>query len=251
MENKEIKKEYAFDEKKHIHTYGGKPLSGVTTVLKIISKGDVLIQWSANMAAEYIKENSSLESNMDIEYYKVTPKVLEDAKKAWVTKRNKAGVQGVDTHAIVENIITRAIKENEGFVKDFSDVIYDNNEQIKNFLAWAIGNKIKFLHTEINTYSLDWWVGGICDFVYEKDGKIYIGDIKTAKGIYPENFIQTSAYGKMLIERGVISRVDGMTIVLLSKDGTFQTQDNFDYEGNVKCFESCLFIHRHLEAISK
>ena len=103
----------------------------------------------------------------------------------------------------------------------------------------------------MHTWSTEWWTGGIVDFVYEKDGKIYIGDIKTGKSIYPINFIQTSAYGKMLIENKVIDKVDGMTILLLSKDGSFQTQNNYDFDGNVKCFEACLLMYRHLESISK
>ena len=233
MEQNNIKKGYAFDEKKHAHTYDGKPMYGVTTVLGVVSKGDGLIQWSANEAVKWLQEH---------------PTDFEGAKKAWVKTRNTAGNSGVDTHAIVENLIRVAIETNDGYIESGIEG-YQDNQQIINFLSWAFSNKIKFIHTELNTYSLDWWVGGIVDFVYEKDGKIYIGDIKTAKAIYPINFIQTSAYGKMLIENKIIDRVDGMTIVLLSKDGTFQVQENYDFDGNVKCFESCLFMYKHLEAI--
>ncbi len=243
---------YKFDEKKHAHTFNGKPLYGVTTVLGIVSKGDGLIQWSANEAVKYIRDNSSVDNNSEL--YQVADETLEEAKKAWVKTRNTAGSSGTDVHALVEMEIRRAIANNDGYI-DYkpTDAIITEDEtstkQVKNFLNWALSNNIKFLHTELNTWSLDWWVGGIVDFVYEKDGKTYIGDIKTAKAIYPINFIQTSAYGKMLIEQKVIEKVDGMTIVLLSKDGTFQTQDNFDYEGGIRCFEACLTMYKHLEAI--
>ncbi len=49
------KTNYNFDDKKHIHTLDGIPLHGVTTVLSVISKPQ-LIQWSANMAVDFLKD---------------------------------------------------------------------------------------------------------------------------------------------------------------------------------------------------
>ena len=45
---KEKLKQQAIRKEKHAHTYDGKPMYGVTTVLGVVSKGDGLIQWSAH-----------------------------------------------------------------------------------------------------------------------------------------------------------------------------------------------------------
>jgi hypothetical protein len=85
----------------------------------------------------------------------------------------------------------------------------NENKQVQNFLDWAITNKIKFLASEKNCWNKDWFVGGIADFVCQKqDGKLFVGDIKTATAIYPTNYIQGSAYGKMLTGLGLYDKFD-------------------------------------------
>jgi len=245
---------YTFDEKKHIHTLDDKPLTGVTTVLGIVSKGDGLIQWSANEAIGYIKNNSKKELLPVLEGepiaegdYIVSEDTLNEAKTAWKTCRDTAGEAGTDVHGEIEVIIKDAIANSH----INPDLGVGKNQQVNNFIEWSISNNIKFLESERNVYSKELWIGGIVDFVYEKDGEVYVGDIKTSKSIYPTNFWQTSAYQFCLQEMGLYPKIKGFTIVRLGRDGSFEVKENFAYEDNIDGFKSALNVYRKLNAITE
>lgn len=246
---------YEFNEKNHVHTLDGKRLTGVTTVLGIVSKGDGLIQWSANCAAEYI-QNKILTAEAGTILENLAQWITE-SKKAWATSRDTAGEAGTDTHAIVEMIIKYALKKNgivNGEWDGIVDILMDNDDkkkQIKQFLSWAKENNIKFLESEKNVYSKELWIGGIVDFVFEKDGEVYVGDIKTSKSIYPTNFWQTSAYQFCLQEMGMYPKVKGFTIVRLGRDGSFETKDNFAFDDNIEGFKAALTVYRKLNLITE
>lgn len=235
--NKTNKKEYAFDEVKHIHTLGDKALTGVTTVLGIVSKGDGLIQWSANEAVKWLQEH---------------PNDWENAKKAWTKARNKAGDSGKDTHAIIESLIKHGIESNDGYISGnfYSDTVDLENKQVFNFVQWATTNKVKFLESEKNIWSETLWIGGIVDFVCEINGEIFVGDIKTSKEIYPTMYWQTSAYQLCLQELGLYDNIKGFKIVRLGKDGSFEVGTNYAYEDNIDGFKSALNVYRKLNLIS-
>jgi len=244
---------YEFNKEKHIHTLDGKALTGVTTVLGVVSKGDGLIQWSANEACKCIE--SKIADPRDEFYGSDIIKWLEEAKIAWKTSRDTAGEKGTDLHAVVEMMIGYAINESNGIINGKWDRVIEilvetpeKKQQLKHFLEWAKDKK--FLESEKHIYSKELWIGGIVDFVYEFNGEVYIGDIKTAKAIYPTNFWQTSAYQFCLQEMGMYPKIKGFTIVRLGKDGTFETQDNYAYEDNISGFMSALNIYRKLNAIT-
>ena len=245
---------YTFDEKTHTHTLDGKKLTGVTTVIGVVSKGDGLIQWSANEAVNFLDNYLKL-----YKWDELTEKdqqvILNEAKTAWKNSRDTAGDKGKDTHAIVEMIIKYAIKNGKGMINgewmSIVNILVDSDEkkaQITQFLDWAKDKK--FLESERNIYSRELWVGGIVDFVYELNGEVYIGDVKTAKAIYPTNFWQTSAYQYCLQEMGLYPKVKGFTIVRLGKDGSFDVKENFSYDDNIEGFKSALTIYRKLNAIT-
>lgn len=237
---------YQFDKKKHLHLLGGKPLTGTTTVLGIISKGDGLIQWSANEAVQFIKDNSDRTEHEDHDSYNVMSWTLEQAKSAWKKSRDKAGKSGTDVHAIIEEIIKDVIKNNNGVIQSGSNP----NPQVQNFLDWAVSNKVKFLESELNVYSRDLWIGGIVDMVFEIDGEVYIGDIKTAKAIYPTNYWQMSAYQYCLTEMKLFDKIKGFKVIRCGKDGTFEIGENYAYDDNIDGFKSALNVYRKLNLIS-
>ena len=89
-------KNFKFDEKEHLYTLDGKPLTGVTTVLSVIAK-PALIQWSANQAVEYVKEHLTSLDDLDA--------VLKEAKVAHRKKKESAGDVGKAVHKAIENWI--------------------------------------------------------------------------------------------------------------------------------------------------
>lgn len=244
---------FEFTENGHSYTLNGKKLTGVTTILGVVSKGDGLIQWSANMAVEYIIEKLSVDGSLVVE--KLTQSILDEAKTAHRRKKEEAGEKGTDLHAIIEMIIGTAIMESKGiiskkWVKAVEMLVEtpSKREQLTHFLDWAKDKK--FLESEKRIYSKDLWIAGTVDFVYEFNGEVYVGDVKTAKTIYPVNFWQTSAYQFMLQERGLYPKIKGFTIVRLGKDGGFEVKDNFSFEDNIEGFKSALVIYRKLNAIT-
>lgn len=225
---------YSFDKEKHCHTLDGKPLNGVTTVLQVISK-PALIPWAVKTAVDYLVANYKGE---------FTEELIKEAKASHRKKKEEAGEKGTNIHEEIEILILGRIERSGGMFKgdEKSDI-----PQIQNFINWAVENKVKFLESEKHVYSREHWIGGIVDFVCEIDGKVYVGDIKTSSGIYPEAFLQMGAYALMLKERELYTDIKGLVVVNLKKDGTIQTQNSFAVEENQESFLAALRLYRALE----
>lgn len=242
---------YEFVEKGHKHLLDGKPLTGVTTVLGILNK-PALLPWASKMAVEYLIENGRKEylpipegEPMHLEGYLVTEEQLNEAKTAYAKKRDKAGEQGTDIHAKLENFIKSAIQYTEGFISSDSD----EEPQVNEFLQWAKGKK--FLASEIHLFSKPMFVGGICDIVYEENGKKYLADIKTGSGIYAEMFWQMGGYHLMIEEMGLYEGIDGYTVVNIPKKGGLNVETSYGLEQNKEGFKHCLAIYRLINEVKK
>jgi hypothetical protein len=221
---------YKFDKKNHIHTLDDKPLCGITTVLGVISK-PFLIQWSANMACEYVEKN--------LKDLKDLPEVLKEAKVAHRKKKEKAGDWGTQVHEAVEE-----------WIKTGQEPKFDGKQQMafNNFKKWAEDNKVKFLESEKHLYSEEMWTGGICDLIFEMNGKKYVGDIKTSSGIYKEAFFQMGGYHLMLEEMGV-NDIEGYIVINLKKDGTIDTMLAENMQVNKDAFKYALGLYKTIQRI--
>lgn len=221
---------YKFDEANHIHYLDSKPLMGVTSVLNVIGK-EALIPWASGCAVDFLKEH--------IKKGKViTDEIYKEAKSAYKKKRDSAGNVGTMSHKLIESYIKSSTEPVFGQGDDIVKKIFEN------FKNWSVTNKVKFLESEKNVYSRELWIGGICDFVCEIDGKIYIGDVKTSSGIYPENFWQTSAYQYCLKEMGLYDNITGHIIVNCRKDGSFDEKRSISYNEGIEAFKACLTIYK-------
>jgi len=235
------KVEYGFDKKLHFHYLminGVKqPLTGCTTVLNIVSK-PALIQWSANMTAEYVIDN--FEEGCDLEA------LCKEAKTAHRKRKENAGDYGNMVHDIISGIIEVAIR-NDGYINPLTE---SKEKSIQNFIEWAVDNKVEFLETEKNIWSEKYFLGGIVDFVCRIDGQIFIGDIKTAKsGIYAENLWQCSGYDIMANDMGLswAKDIKGYVILNLKESGEFLEKRSSSTEEHKKAFMACLEIYRQKE----
>lgn len=240
---------YAFNEKVHLHVLDGKALTGITTILSVIAK-PALITWAANEVAKSIEANCEKNDKG----YLVTVEQLETARKAHAQRKKDAGDIGTQVHAEIEKLVKEAIEKNGGRIMLNVSVDLPDNEQLKamvnHFIVWAAENKVKFLESERNLYSREKWLGGICDLVMEIDGKVWIADIKTASGIYPENMAQMAGYDLMLKEMGLYQDVTGYIVLNLRKDGTFEEKRSVSNEDNKDFFLACLEIYRIQEKIN-
>lgn len=233
-------KEFLFDEKEHAYFLEGKPLLGTTTVLSVIAK-PALIQWAANCVVQYLKDNNPSTQSYDY----INDEILEEARVAHAKKKESAGEKGTEIHAEIETIIKNAIELGGGFIYNTKS----EHKQVEKFIEWAVGNNVQFLASEKRMYSEEFWFGGTADFVCMKEGKLFVGDIKTSSAIYPEHFIQASAYAHALEEMGEYKNFDGVIIVNIPKKGGLNVKENYDLKGNFECFKACLVIYKQLRSI--
>lgn len=228
---------YKFDDKKHIHTLGDKPLHGVTTVLSVIAK-PALIQWAANQAIEYVQNN--FESTIYNQPEK-WDEFLREARFAHRKKKDKAGDWGTIVHRAIEEWIKNKV---EPKLEESQQKAFDN------FKKWADDNKVEFLESEKHVWSRELWIGGITDLVISMDGKKYVADIKTSSGIYNEAFFQMAAYDLCLKEMGGYEDVEGYIVINLKKDGTMDLKRADNMEINRQAFLSALTLYKIINSLA-
>lgn len=127
------------------------------------------------------------------------------------------------THSLMEDMV------NDNKLTDIdnlnvSDYVRESvNNAYSGFRNWfqylTSNNDVKFLETEKKLIGSKF--AGTMDFLVEINGKIYVGDYKTSSKFSITQFIQGSAYMKLLKELCNIE-VDGVVIVKASrKDDSF------------------------------
>lgn len=242
---------------KHHHYFadaeGDKEYTGITSIIGVLAK-PALIGWAAKMAVLHIRDNSVAMIAKDgtgIEYYQVNPVVLGAAETAHTKKKEAAGAHGTDTHALIEEYVNLCLKTGKTIIGEAHPFVLSNPEIIK-FVVWAEKNVDHFLFSERRMCDPDpkLFIAGSADFAYVgMDGRRYMADFKTSKGIYGIDYwLQVAAY-KMLAEGEGDVPYDGMTIVRLGKDGKFEVHQLFDYETYKQAFLACLTLYRAQAAI--
>lgn len=204
--------EYKFDKEAHVHSLGGRALTGTSSISGVLAKN--LTWWAAELAAvecleagekiptirdEYEKAASrpGLEKKKAIDALCKKYPVFKAARFAHFAKKNDSAKKGTDLHAQLENFV----KFRMGKAKL---ELYD--PKIEPFIKWSDENVEEFIASEANCYSERLWVGGITDCVAKmKDGKLAIIDFKSAKSAYTGHFIQVAGYAIQLEENGMFS----------------------------------------------
>lgn len=202
--------ELLFESFHHKYTVDGDIIPSVTGILSIINK-PMLVNWAANTAVDSIAEK--LKAGVSFDEVQIG-EMLETARKAPYQKKKDAGAIGTLVHEWVEQYIhgmNPPVPVNEGIRKS-----------VEQFLSWVSIYKVKFLCSEQMIYSKQYKYTGTLDFICEIDGKLYIGDLKTSKGIYNEYFIQTSAYRYARTEEFPAEQFAGQIIIRVGKDGEFE-----------------------------
>lgn len=209
----------------HKYTVDNKRVNSVTQALSIIAK-PALISWAARMAAEYFKDQVEPGKKYD-EVQLMT--IFENAKGAHWKKKVDAGNLGTFVHNWVEDYINGK--------NPTIPVNKDLKKSVQKFLDWQKKHKVKFLLSEQQVYSRKYNYTGTLDFICIIDGKMYIGDLKTSSGIYPEMLIQTAAYRFAREEEYPEEEYAGQVIVKVGKaDGSLEVAVIRDYKWYSKMF---------------
>lgn len=204
---------------KHLHTLDGKPLIGTSTVAKeSVNKGDGLMQWYADLAAlaglaipmnadDVLELRIAYDAVQGIQDWRAKKKAVMEldnrypiyaaARKAAIRQRDASAEKGTDRHDTLEQYIATCI-QHDGVPQNILE-----SSGIKMFADWALANVDKFIFTEANCYSERLWIGGIsdCGMVME-DGRRVVGDHKSSKNAFFDQYIQAALYDIELSENG-------------------------------------------------
>lgn len=244
----EPKDRFQFDVEKHMYTLDGKPMHGITTILRVIAK-PALITWAANMAVDHIWNNTERFLGELNQYNEANfLELCEEARNAHTKKKESAGEAGTTVHAEIEAYINYCLQHEGWAVPLLNELDKEVAPQTNEFVSWALKYGVKFFASELKLYSEKLWCAGTADFICEINGKMYVGDVKTSSAIYPEFFIQASAYAHMAREMKLYDKFHGVIIVNVPKRGGLVVKENYDLKGNFEAFKAALVLHKFQQA---
>jgi len=222
---------YAFDSKRHIHTYGGKNLHGVTSVLKLWGDPGSLVNWAANQAVDAIARGES----------------PDDARKAHLKVRDAAGDKGKEVHALLEESLNKWIAE--GSLQPGIDPV------VNAVLEWMRGEGYIPVQSEVSVYNLELWYGGIFDAVVEKEGKRFILDFKTSGSVQTKFFYQCGAYSLAIKDMKKEADIAGAIIVHIPRGKSFNPDNNIYIRHDIgqleMAFKNILEVYKLDQEVSK
>jgi hypothetical protein len=127
----------------------------------------------------------------------------------------KAGDIGTQAHDMIAWILRTAI----GAVAGPKPVIADAAQwSVFAFEDWAKSVNFKPVLCERTVYSKVHGFAGTLDVLGRVNGVMTEISVKTSKGIYPDNFLQSAAYVTALVERGYLPPDGGSLILRLPKN---------------------------------
>ena len=193
----------------------------VTTILKVINK-PALVNWASN-TQKALDIEAAADLYLDLINTKpMTRMAYTDslkrrigAVKAHQKKLDEAGEIGSQAHALIEWTTRKMIGQDPGkepAVSPKALIAYNS------WTEWRDKVELKPLYVEQKIYSEKHGYAGTLDLIAEVEGKVTLVDYKTSKAIYPESFLQISAYSKAVEEMIGLKTEQGM-IVRLPKRG--------------------------------
>jgi hypothetical protein len=194
--------EVNFTEKNHKYVVtdkqvdGGKPFTppSVTKILKVMDK-PALVQWSANMAADYLREKWQPGKSYDELEIK---ELLDDARMAHRKKADKGKDFGTLVHKYME-----AFVRSESELEDHP-TLPENTEAktaCEQITTWLRKNVKSYHGCEMLVYSRKYRIASMLDVMAEfNDGVLTLFDYKCASGVWAEYRLQLAAYANFYNE---------------------------------------------------
>lgn len=171
-----------FNANTHRYWLDGKPVPGVTSLIKGGLPAPALTYWAARTVAEYVADNDD-----QVEALRGMGRnsMVAALKEVPWTQRDTAAVRGTDVHALAEKLV-------HGIEVDVPEHLAGHVEACVAFLDdW----KVEPLIVECSVAHREHWWAGRPDLIGRlPDGRIVLFDYKTAKGIYAETAYQLAAY---------------------------------------------------------
>lgn len=227
--------ELAIDEEAHAYTWGGSFVPGVTSILKVVSKGPQLEGWLKNQVRNHWLDAVNA-GRTD------WPKIHKESWSASKKTMQAAADIGTNVHLYAEHYF-KSLPLPELFTDEAK-------RGVEAFHKWLSEHKVVIKASERLVMSQKHYYAGTCDFVAEIDDVLSVGDIKTSSGIYPEMRMQTAAYQNALEEEKGM-KFDVRWIVRFDKKtGDFEAKPFYNFDLDFSGFEAALKLHRTLQTMS-
>lgn len=242
-----------FDEKRHIYSVGKKKAWGTTSIIGVLDK-PALLYWVANQTIGFIEKTLVPGKSLDELEIKW---MLDEAKKAFRVRRDKAADIGTLVHEWLERYIKAGVN------KEKLPALPTNKEMrhcLKGFFDWVKDNKVKFIASEQKIYSKKYNYAGTFDASAIVNGKRTIIDFKTGKGLYPEMKLQATAYLMAKEEEEKKTYPGGVILLRLSKENKEKRIESFEAQqvqrkdltnGLFDIFLACLKIYGWKQSLKK
>ena len=206
------------NNEKHDYRIEGKRKQGVTTFIGIVDKSNMLIPWAVGVALDYVRDN------MDV--IKLDPdEVYSRAQEAHNADKEEAEALGTAIMAWIEAFIKGENPE----MPSHENVL----QGVLSFLEWKDQHKVKFISTERLVYSKKYDYIGKMDLEIEIDGKLYVGDIKSGNGLYPEVKMQLAGYLMADVEESK-RKYEGRWAIRIAKETELEYMDKMQKKNERK-----------------
>jgi hypothetical protein len=235
-----------YDPETHIYSVNGKQVYGVTNIVGVLNKPG-LLYWGVNKTIEYLQNNwlpGKVYDEVEIK------NILEAAKKNHSQAKNVAADIGTMIHDWLSNYL-KALLERKTPPK--KPVNKEMKAAIDGFFRWAKDVKLKVISSERKVYHDKYKYAGTLDLEGIVNGKRTIIDIKTGNSIYPEYFLQASAYLRAIEKENGKQYNGGVVILRLSKKveekgqiivEPFEAVKDERVDLHFKTFLACLQVYR-------
>jgi len=136
---------------------------------------------------------------------------------------DKMADEAADSGTVAHRLVEAHIKGVEADLSDFTKNQIDAGETgFLAFLDWEKEQDIIYEHIEYPVVSQQYRYGGTIDMVAHKNGSLWILDLKTSSGIWPEMKCQVAAYSMAFEEQEQQQVHEWHILKLDKKDGSFQ-----------------------------
>lgn len=166
------------------YDWQGRKLPSVTTIRRLAGLPWGLHEWALSQIADHAINNiAELYSRLSGGTPGVAQVVRHELRAAATAERDKAAELG------------SAVHEAAAAGKALTEVSPDIAPRLRQYQAWLAHSKAEILGSEFQLWNLTVGYAGSADLLCRfPDGSIWIVDIKTGKGTYPEHVLQLVPY---------------------------------------------------------
>ena len=254
---------------------------GVTSVIKIIDKSDMLVPWASKMCMEKmlrtIPTNLLMTDENDPHPLIYIPsmslaeftRLALEAKAAHRERLEDAGTVGHMAHACLESSIKYALANDpDKMVRVLVEQPADPRAVSCASAAfnWMQAHRVRWQHTEKKIYSREHGYAGTMDGLATYDSctnkaccaeqfrdKLFIADWKTSNALRREYILQVSAYRHAYMEEHGVFIEHGVVLRLGKEDGEFESLQLGveDFEAGFSGFLDCLALLKDVEKVDE